>query len=216
MAKNTKTTTTKNEISEFTPELQKKLPEFLKKFDKLCENTNCCDRPKAEQAIKDVYAALARRNTPGFETVPEFVWVEGLMEGAKLAAQVTKGDTDVTDEEIKNQAHYVSFGSMESYWIGIYDFINQYMASQKEEMADLAVRIVEECGPFWVFEGYVIMVERCSVLSIANGELHSTTGKALEFPNGEGLYAYKGQFKNSLIEVVMAERAEATNAGKAS
>lgn len=189
-------------ISSLTPAQEAQIPVYRERFRQIGLSTRPTDRVKAEDAIRRAYAYLAKSGTDVKD--PEILWAESPMAGAVLAAQHAKGDYTVTNKEIQEQASLASYGSFEAYWVSVYAFIAEQLPVQKDELAQIAVDIVEECGVYWTFEDLVILTPKPTIIKMNDSKLHSADGPALQYPNGDGLYAIDGQIKNSLMEVMLA------------
>jgi hypothetical protein len=195
----------KKQIDSLTPEQQAKIEVYREEFLKIGLSTEPTDRAKAEDALRR-YTNYLKKTDETVDTNVSFIWADSPMAGAVIAAQVAKGDTNVTPEEIKEQASYASFGSFESYWVSTYAFIANELPVEKDELCSIAVDIVKECGVYWMFEGLYVVTPKPTKIEMADGKLHSTSGPALSYANGDGLYSFNGERKNSLVEVVLAER----------
>lgn len=192
-------------IDKLTPEQEAKIPEYLERFKNIGLSTRPTDRAKAEAAIRRSYEYMAKQSS-NFSKTPEFVWAESPMKGAILAAQFAKGSKDVTPSEIKDQASQASYGSFEAYWVSTYAFIAEQLPVQKDELIEIVLEIIEECGVYWTFEDLVVLTPKPCSIRMEGVTLHADDGMALEYGNGDGLYAFNGEVKNSLMEVNIAKR----------
>lgn len=200
-----------NTIDKLTPEQEAMIPVYLERFRKIglsCGDTN---RAAAEEAVRKSYAHIHKTNQSCVKD-PEFVWADGPAAGAKLAAQYAKGDLNVTTAEIQAQASMASYGSFEAYWVSTYAFVAEQLPVKKDELVDIAVAIVENCGVFWTFEDIVVMTPKPADLQMKDQKLHSVTGPAMQYPNGEKLFVYDGEVKGSLMEIAIMARVEETKA----
>lgn len=198
------------QIDSLTPEQEAKIPEYRERFLAIGLSTAPTDRQKAEDAVRRSYEYLHKTDPSLCVPNPEFIWADSPMEGAKIAAQQTKGDLNVTEQEIRACADNASYGSFEAYWVSTYSFIANELPVEKDELTDIVTDIVKECGAYWTFEDLVVLTPKPTKIELVNEKLHSTTGPAIEYPNGDGVYAYKGERKGSLMEVIMASRNEGT------
>lgn len=200
----------KQQINELTPEQEAKIPEYRERFLQIGLSTEPTNKEKAEAAIRRSYEYLHKSDPKMCVPNPEFVWADSPKLGAKLAAQYAKGTQDVTPEEIKEQADMASYGSFEAYWVSTYSFIANELDVEKDELTDIVTDIVKECGVYWTFEDLVVVTPKPTKIVMQDEKLSCTTGPAIEYSNGEAVYAYKGERKGSLMEVVMAARNEGT------
>lgn len=191
-------------IDSLTPEQEALIPVYLEKFKTIGLSTEPTDKAAAEAAIRRSYEYLAKLNL--CSATPEIIWADSPMKGIILAAQHAKGDVNVTNEEVQAQASMASYGSFEAYWASTYLFITKELPVEKDELADIVLDIITHCGVYWTFEDLVILTPKPSVIAMVNDKLHNTAGPALQYPNGDGIYAVNGECKNSLMEVVIAAR----------
>ena len=191
-------------ISELTPAQEAQIPVYRERFRQLGLSTEPTDRAKAENAIKRAYAYLSKTGTE--QENPEIVWADSPMKGAILAAQYAKGDVKVTPKEVQEQASAASYGSFEAYWVSVYVFIAEQLPVKKDELADIALDIVTNCGVYWTFDDLVVLTPKPTKIEMKDSKLHSTSGMALEYPDGEGIYAINGDVKSSLMECAIAAR----------
>lgn len=193
-------------ISHLTKEQEAQIPVYRERFRQIGLSTEPTDKAKAEAAIKRAYGYLSKTGSEVAD--PEIVWADSPMAGAVLAAQYAKGDTNVTNKEIQEQASLASYGSFEAYWVSVYVFIAEQLPVKKDELADIALDIVTHCGVYWTFEDLVVLTPKPTAINMENQKLHNTKGPALQYPNGDCLYALNGEIRNSLMEVVIAARNE--------
>lgn len=192
-------------IDKLTPEQEAMIPVYVERFKAIGLSTEPTDRPKAEEAVRKSYAYFHKLNGSTVEE-PQFVWADSPMAGAKLAAQYAKGNMNVTREEIQEQASLASYGSFEAYWVSTWAFITEQLPVEKDDLTNIAIDIIKNCGVYWTFEDLVVMTPKPVTIAMKDQKLHSTTGPALAYPNGDAIYAYEGTVKGSLMEVAIANR----------
>lgn len=212
MSKN-KTAENKKVIDSLTKEQEAMIPVYRERFRQIGLSTEPTDRAKAEDAIRRSYAYFHKLNNTCVAN-PEIVWAGGPMEGAKLAAQYAKGDENVTSEEIRAQASQASYGSFEAYWVSTYAFIAEQLNVEKDELIDIAVDIVKECGVYWTFEDLVVLTPKPQAIVMVEDKLHNPEGPALAYENGDCLYAINGEVKANLMEIALANRVAETASDK--
>jgi hypothetical protein len=188
-------------IDRLTPEQEAKIPEYVARFQKLGLNTDPCDRPKAEQVVRDIYNHMGKDGTN-----LKFVWADSPFVGAVMAAKALKQSDDVTTSEIRDQASMASYGSFEAYWAALYSFISNELPVKPHPLYSLTTRMVEECGVFWTFDELAIMTDRPSEIHLKEDRLHNETGYALKYRDGRGMYVLEGDRKGSLLELKLAVR----------
>lgn len=216
-------------IDKLTPEQEAKKEEYKKRFQAMAVSTEPTDRAKAEAAINEFYdyQKLAR---------PKIVWYQSPMKGIVMAAKAattdklkgvrstsaaeiiknknwTVADIDgiqVTKEEIQNQAYKAFFGSFDAHYFCFYSFIARELPGTKsDELIDISERICAELGVHWLFEGFAVLTEKPCHISLKDTVLHNTEGPALEYRDGETGYFVNGEYKQSLMEVVLEAKLEA-------
>lgn len=186
-------------IDRLLPEQEAKIPFYVEKWLKIGLNTEPCNRVEAEKAFRDVYDYLNKNGS-----ALEFRWVDSPYQGAKMAAQEAKGSMDVTVQEIRDQASQASYGSFEAYWVSLYDFISNELPIKPNPLYDITARITMHSGIYWTFEDLVIISERPVEIHIQDNRLHNVNGLAIKYKDGSGLYAYKGERKESLLDVKLS------------
>jgi hypothetical protein len=186
-------------IDKLTPEQEAMIPVFREKFRAIGLSTEPTNRAEAERAVIDSYLYFKK-------PVPEVVWANSPAHGAKMAAQALHGREQVTTQEIQEQAGSASYGSFEAYWVSLYSYIANVLPVQKDELADIAERIVTHCGVYWTFEDLVILTEKPKEIHMKDGKLHREDGLALVYGDGTGVFAINGERKASLMDVVLSEQ----------
>jgi hypothetical protein len=183
-----------------------KIPQYVEKFNSLTIKSGNTDKAKAEAAITRLYNHLSKTDEK-FKKDPEIVWADGPHAGAKLAAQYAKGDVNVTQDEIVQQADTASFGTFEAFWVSTYSFIAKEVDKSKDVLIDIVEDVVTHCGVFWTFEDLVVLTPIPTKIHIKDDKLHNENGPCVEYPNGEAVFAINGEYKDSLMSVAIANRA---------
>lgn len=185
------------------------IPDYVERYNKKSLAFGETDKAKAEAAVIALYNHMSKTESR-YKPNPQIVWEGGVFAGAKKAAQLAKGDDNVTPEEIAAQADTASFGTFEAYWLSTYKFISDQLESKKDDLIEIVDVIVSECGVFWTFEDLVVMTPRPTMVNVVDGKIHNEEGPAIEFPNGEKIYALRGEFKNSLMDVLLQMKVDST------
>lgn len=207
----------KQKIDKLSPEQEAQIPRYLEEYLQIGLSTDPCDRPKAEKAVRDSYKFLSMAE-------PLFFWAESPFEGAKMAAQLAKGNpavgpedyaalfanTEVSKSEIAAQADMASYGSFESYWVAFYAFISEQLPIEPTPLIEIAKDIVKNCGVYWTFEDVVVITNKPKKIVMDNGNLSNPEGKAIEYRDNTGIYAYNGTTYNTLSELKLAAKMGAT------
>ena len=103
--------------------------------------------------------------------------------GAQVWAQVW--------DQVGDQRYRCGYGLHDANWIGFYDAFAQFGIDTSR--LDGVKEMTESCGWWWPFTGAVVMTERPIRLERDDrNRLHSATGKAIEYPDGWGIYAWHG------------------------
>lgn len=187
-------------IEKLTKEQEAQLPIYLERYIQIGLSTEKCDRVKAEKAVADSYEYLKLAK-------PKFVWCDSPFKGAILAAQLAKGDENITKQEVSEQAAKASYGSFESYWISFYAFIAEQLPVKHDHLIDIIKDIATNCGVYWTFEDIVVMTEKPIAIHMVDKKLHNPTGLAIEYPDGMGIYALSGTVYPTLMEMTVAQSA---------
>jgi hypothetical protein len=213
---------TNKQIDKLTPEQEAKLPEYEKKYLDIGLSTDPCDRQKAEAAIAKVYEYM---KLPMFTRV---IWAESPFEGVRIAASLANGKPtkelqkvapdivgslpleELTEDEIKGQADTASYGSLDAYWVAFYSFIAYELPVEKDPLVDIVNELILDCGMYWTFDEIVVLTEKPKAIHLKDKKLHNESGMAIEYRDGNGLYAYEGEIKKSLMDIVLANKYEKT------
>lgn len=185
-------------IDSLTPEQEAKAVEYREKYRKYWMSTEPTNREKAEAALKECYAYL---NHPE----PEIVWADSPEAGAILAAKAAKDSDDITEEDVRAQASYASFGSLEAYWVAMFAFVAEVLGVKKDNLHEIATRIVQECGVYWTFESRVIVTEKPVEIHLKDDLLHNESGMAIKYKDGTGVYAINGNRVESLTDLLLGD-----------
>lgn len=192
-------------IDSITKEQEAMIPTYLERYLAIGLSTEPCNHEKAEKAIKESYGYLKLQE-------PTFMWADSPFEGARLAAQLAKGDENVTNQEIFDQIRRASFGSFEAYWVSFYAFIAEQLPVKKDNLIDIVNDIVKNCGVYWTFEDIVVMTEKPVAIHMKDNKLHNPSGLALEYKDGTGVFAVEGKSYPSLLDMTIENEMTASNA----
>lgn len=183
-------------IDKLTKEQEAQIPVYLERYRKIGLSTEPTDFKAAETAITDSYLYQKMK-------APEYIIAQDPFEGARLAAQHAKGDVNVTDEEVREQATKASYGSFNAQWVVFYAYIAEVLPVKADNLIEIVQRIIKDAGVYWTFEDLVIVSPKPTEIHMVDGKLHRTDGPALLYGTGRGVYAINGVRKNSLMEVAM-------------
>ena len=181
-------------IDKLTPEQEALIPVYLEEFRKIGLSTEPCNRKEAEKALTEAQEYLKLPK-------PEFIWVDSPYQGIVMAAKLANGTENPTKEQIKEQVDYMSYGSFDAYWGSFYSYIAEVLPVQKDNLANIVRRIMENCGCYWVFEGLIVVSEKPKAIHMKDEKLHNPDGLALEYHDGNGLFAINGTVYNSMMDM---------------
>ena len=131
------------------------------------------DRKKAEKAIKLWYKYLKLEE-------PEIFWRESVEEGAKLAAQMIKGNDKVSEKEIQKAKRLMELGSLEADTVYECAFWADHIDKKEDELVDIALQITNNIGFYWNFHGAVVLVPKPT--GFYTNDLNKEQ-RCLRFPN---------------------------------
>lgn len=199
-------------FQELTPEQLAALPAFRDKWTKISLSTGSADRDLAEKNIAEAY------HSGGFPPPPIFIWTDSPLQGVIAASvlQAVETPTQLEEalseelwtkslEEVKarrgepfaaslaRQLYQCGYGSQDASWLAIYDVAKAFGLVEGLEFLNPIMRLAENIGWWWPFEGACVISERAVELHVDdNGSLHSTTGPAYRYRDGYMGYAVHG------------------------
>jgi hypothetical protein len=207
-------------IDKLTPAQEAKKEEYKVRFQKMAVSTEPTNRVEAEKAVNDFYDYMKLPR-------PKIHWELSPMKGivvAGKAASKQAGDLvasnpgwtidqvlsiTVPKEEVQAQAYKAFFGSFDAHYFAFYSFIARELPVKSDNLIDISERICEHLGVHWLFEGFAVLTEKpCKVITKDN-MLHNTEGPALEYRDGETGYFINGEFKQSLMEIMLENKLQA-------
>jgi len=202
-------------IDKLTPAQEAKKEEYKKRFQAMAVSTEPTDRAAAESCINDFYDYLKKPR-------PKIVWYQSPMAGIVMAAKAasaeagklvqvkpdwTVADVDaikVSKEDIQAQAYKAFFGSFDAHYFCFYSFIARELPGVKSDnLIDISERICKDLGVHWLFDGFAVLTEKPCRVELKDTVLHNTQGPALEYRDGQCGYFVDGEYKQSLMEVVL-------------
>jgi hypothetical protein len=97
------------------------------------------------------------------------------------------------NDQIKKQIAKCGYGLHDANWLSFYDYFmgvtKLNCCKQLKPLMDLS----ENCGWWWPFEGAVILTEKPNfICRDEQNRLHHESRKALEYPDGFGVYSWHG------------------------
>jgi len=168
-------------IEKLTKEQTGKFPYYVKKWTDIGLSTEPADRPRAEAAIKWMYAQAKLSE-------PEIIWTRSPFENY-LKFNKLVDNTDQTFDPWSS-----IFGCHDANWLGFYDFFREECGLVKEtDPLHGLFELSKSCGWCLPCEHMCFMSDRpLKINKDAAGRLHSTTEAALEYRDGWKLYQIHG------------------------
>lgn len=162
-------------IKKLTDEQTAMLPQFVDKWTNIGLCTEPANRPEAEKHLAEAYKQA------GLEPPKKIYWAESPQAGHNLHCKLSG----------KNEWVLPFYGQHEAGWLSFYDVFDTFGidCSKLHPLMELA----KNCGWVWMFDEVAICTERPKkICRNQQNRLHNTEGKAIEYPDGWGLYAYNG------------------------
>lgn len=184
-----------------TPEVEAKMPDYMKKWVAHGIATgNCPDKKQAEKWIKEAYKRSG--HVVGGKGLKHFIWCESPLDMIKKIVEKlieykieVPGGGEWTIEKAW-QIVSLCYGSQDSNWLGYYDMIGAEGVKPASELKEVEpyIHLAKLVGWFATFSECVFICHRASVLTVDDtGELHNETGPAMAFTDGLAMYAWHGR-----------------------
>ena len=182
-----------SKIKCLTTEQEALFPVFKDKWIKYGLSTESADREMAQDGIKEAYLSA------GLNPPDKFIWLDSPLQGciasyflSQVRDQVRYQVRYQVRDRVPDQVRIACFGSHGSGWLSFYDFFDIVCGIDIKKIAGL-MKAAKSCGWWWPFERLVICTERpCSLHRDEQGRLHNSDTKALEYPDGWGIFAWHG------------------------
>lgn len=161
-------------IENLTPEQDAKLEEYFIRWCKIGLSTEPADRPRAEDALRRVYAV--EKLAP-----PRIIWCESPFSAVDLLRQEKRAPSWI-------------YGQHDGYWLGFYEYMREVvgLVEETDELVPM-MDFARACGWASVYEDTAFLCERTSRLIFDDhNNLHCEDGPALSYPDGKHLYAWHG------------------------
>ncbi len=114
--------------------------------------------------------------------------------GAQVRDQVWAQVWDQVGDQVGDQVYRAGYGSHDANWLGFYQYFAEVcgLQSKVNKLTGL-VGLGQTCGWWWPFANVVILTERPKrIARDEQNRLHCETGKAIEYPDGWGVYSWHG------------------------
>jgi hypothetical protein len=157
-------------------EQKAKIPAWFEKWFQVSICTEPADRPRAEAAIKEIYAM---RNLG----VPEILWA-----ASPIAAMDMAEGMRVTN---------AFRGQNDAYWCGLYLFCEQELGkkydAERSRALHLWAELAQSCHWWWGFERGVVVCDRPRIVSLDDKRrAHSDIGPAIAFRDKMEIHCWHG------------------------
>lgn len=178
-------------IEALTPEQEARFPEFRDKWIAFGLSTDPANREVGEEGVKEAYQAA------GLAPPTEFIWCDSPYAGAMEAAKLITGNPKLSGEALLREArsalNKAITGQQDAGWLSFYDFIHEVMGVEEAGRLSGLIKVAQNLGWWWPFEGIAVLTERPkAIYRDPQDRLHFEKGKALEYPDGWGVYAWHG------------------------
>jgi len=187
-------------IDKLTPEQEKELVIWRKKWFEIGSSCEPADKPRAEKAITQMYKEIGKEQ-------PEIIWCTSPKDAIeKIKAKKEEEKQDVSVNNILNECWW---GQNEAYWVAFYKFCRDVLGvvyeKDKSEKLDLWSEISQSCGWWWPYENFCFISDRPELVKWEEANesprLHCENGPAIKFRDGYTVYAWHGiRVAEKLIE----------------
>jgi hypothetical protein len=204
-------------IDSLTPEQTALLPVFRDQWLGVGLSTEPADRPAAEAAARLAYeraglappsivlwldsplaGAIGAAMLAAYGVEPARAQVRDQVRAqvgdqvwAQVWAQVGDQVWAQVGDQVGDQVRRAGYGQHDAGWLGFYATFARLGLDVSK--LDGLLALARSCGWWWPFAGAVILTERPRRLERdAEGRLHSDDGRAIEYPDGWGIYAWHG------------------------
>ncbi len=198
------------QIEKLTPEQEARIPVVKDKWLDIGLKTGPVDSEQANKNMREAYA-IAKCDAP-----KSFFWFKSPLAGAIAAMKCTKVPegkkatkkqlkdiesttveefetlSDADKQLVGDQLSNCGYGNQDADWLSFYDYFLPYLPDVVEPLVPL-INHAQNCSWWWAFDQACIQTERPSYMNMDDdGRLHHEDRKALEYPDGWGLYMYHG------------------------
>ena len=98
----------------------------------------------------------------------------------------------ITDSDIREASNQICYGCHDAGWVSFYDFFLNEIKLDIDCIRGL-IECAKEIGWWWPLRDYCIITNRPSKITFdVDGNLHNEFGKAIEYRDDWGLYAWHG------------------------
>jgi hypothetical protein len=162
-------------ITKLTEAQEARLPEIAQEWIEYGLNTKT-DRERAESLVPDIY------REGGLKAPDQILWAESPHAGYKLCKEMLDND----------ERPLPCYGSHDAHWLAFYAAFLEFGVKACEKLVPL-MEMAKCSGWFFPMDEACILTPNPIHLSLDDeGRLHDETRKAIEYPDGWGLYYIHG------------------------
>ena len=172
-------------ITDLTPEQEKMIPVYYKRYFNLGMDTSRIDRQKTLKCVGNVY------KNSGFDPPKEVLFFESPL-AALMHIVEAESIGHLTDEQKKRMRDELgqnyTWGSLSAYWVGFYAYLMENLPVKMDDNLKTKFENFREfsMGVFWWFpyKDICLISEKPIEIHRQNGALHRDGGPALCFSDG--------------------------------
>lgn len=173
-------------ITELTDKQKNRFVEFRDKWLAIGLSTEPANKPKAEDAIRQMYVA-SQLKPPS-----QIIWC-GSPRGNGLVRFILQNIQQSVWQSVRQSVEQSVYGQHDSAWLAFYDYF--------AEVCDLKIETEKLNGLWWLAKnaGWAVphtnicfVSERHNVCKLENGRIHCDNGPAIAYPDGFSIYAIHG------------------------
>ena len=162
-------------MDSLTPEQKARLPEIAQEWIAIGLSTKT-DREKAESLVPAIY------REGGLEPPKQIMWEESPYAGYKKSKELLKG----------SERPLPCYGSHDAHWLAFYSAFLEFGVEECKKLIPL-MEMAKCSGWFYPMDEVCILTPNPVHLSLDDqGRLHNDSRKAIEYPDGWGLYYIHG------------------------
>jgi hypothetical protein len=177
-------------INGLTKEQEAKLPVYKEKWLSIGLNTTSdpIDMEAVEKAIEKAYA-VADLPPP-----KKIIQCSNPKEGAIKAFQLEHNTDKVpTSSQIEQQLNQCGYGAHDANWLAFYDYMHKELNLECCAQLEGLINLAQLISWWWPFDEAVVVTPLPSfICRDEENRLHHDGRKALEYPDGWGIYSWHG------------------------
>lgn len=173
-------------IDKLTPEQEARMPIVRDEWIAHGLSTEPANREQAELGVDMAYRAA------GLEPPPQKIWCDSPYAGCEMVARLLhpRATGKRLQRYARDQISTAIWAQYDADWMAFYDFFNFLECTKPLQGLQL---VAKSAGWWWAFDQFVVLTERPRIIKRDNqGRLHSLEGPALQYPDGDAIYAVQG------------------------